>query len=576
MTDFETLLSKSTRLLDQETPPVGELRRLSVELDDLINSPEYQNLSVEDHSQVQSLLQNLRSRLRGGEQVLVPLPNQMPMVQEVGGAAPSATRNEERQHNSYAQESMEEAEKLFYSGHYSDAIKVYDQVLTIEPDWERAKQHRIEAEGYLRTGHIPAVALPAEAATAFSKAQSAARLGRFQDAMGMLMRAQNILQQFGIQRWQEGQEFEQKLQQNIDAENVYNEGMQLFSQGQLDEGIDKVDTAAQVTGLPRYSERLQTLLKERDQIENSIEALNAPILEPKTVSQARSVLDGLVLKYGLNPTLQRLKSQIDAAIPRVVAPLKDQIQSLKTQAARAQTIESARNRAQQARQLIDTVRSQGYWDEEMDRLQGEVDKLIQDQSRYADQLEQARTVLEANRSWPSAAARMSVDLRARYPNDPDVVELNRSLGTYNNTILGIKILAGIVGVALVIFLLWMGFRQVRAGLLAMAPTSTPTLTATATGTATPRPSLTPSLTPTMTSTPTVTPTPLSAIVARKIWLHTGCYEEFNAIVQIPMGASVNLLPAERRFDSLARECLLVEYHGPTQTTIGWMLIADLR
>jgi tetratricopeptide (TPR) repeat protein len=578
MTDFETILSKSTRLLDQETPPAGELRRLSVELDDLINSPEYQNLTPEDHSQVQKLLQNLRSRIRGGEQTAVPLPNHMPLVQETAsnGSAPAAPRNEERQHNSYAQESMEEAEKLFYSGHYSDAIKVYDQVLTIEPDWERAKQHRIEAEGYLRTGHIPAVALPAEAATAFSKAQSAARLGRFQDAMGMLMRAQNILQQFGIQRWQEGQEFEQKLQQNIDAENVYNEGMQLFSQGQLDEGIDKVDTAAQVTGLPRYGERLQTLLKERDQIENNIEALSAPMLEPKTVSQARSILDGLVLKYGLNPTLQRLKSQVEAAIPRVVAPLKDQIQALKTQAARAQTIESARNRAQQARQLIDTVRSQGYWDEEMDRLQNEVDKLLQDQTRYSDQLEQARTVLEANRSWPSAAARMSVDLRTRYPNDPDVVELNRSLGRYNNSILGIKILSGILGAALIIFLLWLGFRQVRASILAMAPTPTPTMTATATGTATPRPSLTPSLTPTLTSTPTVTPTPLTAIVARKIWLHTGCYEEFNAMVQIPMGASVNLLPAERRFDSLARECLLVEYHGPTQTSIGWMLISDLR
>jgi tetratricopeptide (TPR) repeat protein len=200
MTDFETLLSKSTRLLDQEAPPAGELRRLSVELDDLINSPEYQNLTAEDHSQVQKLLQDLRSRIRGGEQTAVPSPNHMPVLQEVGISVPTAPRPDERQHNSYAQDSMEEAEKLFYSGHYSEAIKLYDQVLTIEPDWERSKQHRIEAEGYLRTGHIPAVALPAEAATTFSKAQSAARLGRFQDAMSMLMRAQNILQQFGIQR----------------------------------------------------------------------------------------------------------------------------------------------------------------------------------------------------------------------------------------------------------------------------------------------------------------------------------------------------------------------------------------
>ena len=34
----------------------------------------------------------------------------------------------------------------------------------------------------------------------------------------------------------------------------------LFAQGQLDEGIERVDTAAQATGLPRYAERLQTMI----------------------------------------------------------------------------------------------------------------------------------------------------------------------------------------------------------------------------------------------------------------------------------------------------------------------------
>ena len=86
---------------------------------------------------------------------------------------------------------MTEAEKLFYGGRYAEAIKLYDQVLQIEPDWDRARQHRSESENYLRTGYIPSVALPAEAATAFGKAQSAARLGRYQEAMTLLNRAQN-------------------------------------------------------------------------------------------------------------------------------------------------------------------------------------------------------------------------------------------------------------------------------------------------------------------------------------------------------------------------------------------------
>ena len=260
MDDLDNLISRADRLLEQESPPAGELRRLSVDLDDLINSPEFQSLDAEARTRVQKRFQDVRALLRGGEQNAVPLPNAMPPLPDTG-LTPARPRAEERQHNPYAQEAMEEAEKLFYGGRYTESIKLYDQVLTVEPDWDRARQHRSEAEGYLRTGYIPAVALPADAASAFGQAQSAARLGRYQDAMALLLRAQNILQQYGIQRWQEGSEFEQKLQQNIDAENVYNEGMQLFASGQMDEGIDRVETAAQATGLPRYSERLQTMIK---------------------------------------------------------------------------------------------------------------------------------------------------------------------------------------------------------------------------------------------------------------------------------------------------------------------------
>ncbi len=322
MDDFDQVLSRADRLLEQSSPPPGELRRLSVDLDDLINSPQFQTLDADARTAVQKRFQEVRARLRGGDLNAVPSPGAMPPLPDATSATPSRPRTEERQHNPYAQESMEEAEKLFYGGRYTESIKLYDQVLTIEPDWDRARQHRSEAEGYLRTGYIPAVALPAEAASAFGKAQSAARLGRYQDAMALLLRSQNILQQYGIQRWQEGTEFEQKLQQNIDAENVFNEGMQLFAQGQMDEGIDRVETAAQATGLPRYGERLQTLLKERDQIQQSIETLNATVLDPKAVAQAKSTLDSLVLKYGQNPILLQLRGQLEAAAPRIAAPVE--------------------------------------------------------------------------------------------------------------------------------------------------------------------------------------------------------------------------------------------------------------
>ncbi len=575
MEDLDQLIARADRLLEQENPPAGELRRLSVDLDDLINSPEFQALDADARGQVQKRFQDVRARLRGGEQNAVPLPGAMPPLPETGVTQPRP-RSDERQHNPYAQESMEEAEKLFYGGRYTEAIKLYDQVLTIEPDWDRARQHRSEAEGYLRTGYIPAVALPADAASAFGKAQSAARLGRYQDAMALLMRAQNILQQYGIQRWQEGTEFEQKLQQNIDAENVYNEGMQLFASGQMDEGIDRVETAAQATGLPRYTERLQLLLKEREQIQQSIEALNATVLDPKAVAQARSTLDSLSLKYGQNPVLLQLRSQLESAAPRIAAPLKDQVQSLKLQAARAQTIEAARSRARQARQTIDQIRGLGYNGDDLDQMQADIDRILTEVARYEDQLEQARSVLDANRTWPISAARLSADLRARYPNDPGVIELNRSLGPYNNTILGLKIGAGVLAAAIVFLLIWLGVNQVRAYIVSLTPTATPTPTATATHTPTPSPSPTYTPTPRPTSTPTITPTPFTATVARRVWARNGCYEEYTAIAQIPEGGVVRLMPVERTFDTLSRECLFIEYVGETRTILGWILVADLK
>ena len=576
MEHLDDLLSRVDRLLEQSSPSVGELRRLSVDLDDLIHSPEFQKLDADQRNAIQKKFQDVRVRLRGGETVEVPLPNLMPPLPGAENKTPSRTHAEERQHNPLAQETMEEAEKLFYGGRYADAIRLYDQVLTIEPDWDRARQHRSEAENYLRTGHIPAVALPAEAASAFGKAQSAARLGRYQDAMALLMRAQNILQQYGIQRWQEGAEFEQKLQQNIDAENVFNEGLQWFAQGQLDEGIDRVEAAAQATGLPRYTERLQTMLKEREQIQQSIEALNATVLDPRAVAQAKSTLDSLSLKYGQNPILMQLRSQLEAAAPRIAVPLKEQAQSLKTQALRAQTIEAARSRARQARQIIDQIRSLGYNGEDLDDLQEEVEKTLTEIARYEDQLEQARSVLDANRTWPAAAARLSADLRARYPNDPGVIELNRALAPYNNTILGLKIGAGLLAAAALFLLIVLGANQVRAYIISLTPTATPTPTATATPTRTPSPSPTSTSTPRPTETPTITPTPLTATVTRKVWARNGCYEEYTAIAQIPEGGVVRLLPAERRFDTLSRECLLVEYVGETRTIIGWILIADIQ
>lgn len=581
MTDLYSLLDDVTRLIQADSPALSELRVRLVELDDLIHSPDFASLNPADRSRLQNTYKELRDCIRDIEN---------PSTRQAGNGAPSFETNlpgaahqaangvpteqpAAPEHNPYAEQQMEEAEKLFYGGRYSEAIKLFDQVLQIEPRWERAKQHRNESEGYLRTGYIPSVALPAEAASAFGKAQSAARLGRYADAMGLLNRAQAALRDMGIQRWQDGQEFEQKLQQYIDAESVYGEGLQLFAQGMVDEGIDRVETAAQATGLPKYNDRANEMRKAKSGMQSIAEMLNTALNEPKDIIQVKTDLDALYLQYGNNPAFQKLKDRLESLVPKVVEPMKDQVRALKAQADRAQTLDAVQAKARQAKQLLDQVRNLGYSDAILDQLQGDIEKLFRSVERYEDEIQQAITVFNSNRSWPAAAARVSQDVRARYPNDPRVIELNRSLAPYRNTLSGIKAGGIIIGLIIIGIILWMGFNQVQGYVRSLTPT--PTATATATATSTPRPP-TETPTPKPTLTPSMTPTPLTGITGRQVWLRSGCYENFTAIKQIPAGASVYFMPEARRFDSLNRECLLVEFVAPDQaTTVGWMLIADL-
>ena len=223
-----------------------------LELDEWINSEEFSSITTTERDGLQALLKESKGSLRpGGKWRTAGIPpdealkniSDASLLEEESATdsslpsangsilpgAPSGTVENKptasQAHQPQAEEWMEEAERLFYRGRYSEAIRLFDRILQIEPKWERARQHRNESENYLRTGYIPPVALPSEAASAFGKAQSAARVGRYNDALALIGKAQAVLRDLGIQRWQEGLEFEQKLQENIDAENVYQEGL---------------------------------------------------------------------------------------------------------------------------------------------------------------------------------------------------------------------------------------------------------------------------------------------------------------------------------------------------------------
>ena len=588
MSPFTSLENEIENLKQQESVSLVEIRNLLLEIEEFIDSDEYQALAPDERLRLQDARKELIGRMENrenpgdgdgqtssDEQTKTEPPAGMPAGQAAAGSGAAAAQESVHEHNPMAEQQIEVAEKLFYSGRYAEAIQIFDRVLQLEPNWERARQHRSEAENYLRTGYIPVVALPADAASAYGKAQSAARVGRYMDALALLEKAQAILRDLGIQRWQEGQEFAQKLQENIDAENVYEEGLALFEQGQIDTAIEKVEAAVRPTGLPKYADKAKEFRQVKDTLKSIHETLNQATIDPQAVSQAKSSLDGLIAEYGQNTAFERLIERFKSVVPRVVEPLTEQTRSLKKQAERAPTLEEALYLARQAKQNLDQIRNLAGVDESLDRLQYDIEKLQRDIQKYDNDLQAATRAYENHPNWPSEAASLSAEVMDRYPIDPGVTRLKRNLRGYQWKLIGIRAGIVVVGILLVWALINLGLNRYRAYVVSLTPTVTPTMTMTPTVTITPTPTAT--LTPTITPTPepTNTPLPVSSIAQRDIWARSGCYEGFSAVGRIRAGGEVRFLPSERRFDDFNRECALVEYQREGGDVIGWVLMLDL-
>lgn len=590
MNHFDELAQQIQQSRQRGTTNPVDQRNLLLEIEEYINSENYPALTSDERDLLQTARNELITLIQRGTAEgessgqTTALEAQAAQSETAvsqatgtspGYADPRGAQEATRDHNPMAEQQMEVAEKLFYSGRYAEAIQVFDRVLQLEPNWERARQHRSEAENYLRTGYIPSVALPTDAASAYGKAQSAARVGRYADALALLEKAQSVLKELGIQRWQEGQEFAQKLQENIDAERVYEEGLVLFQEGQIDTAIEKVDAASLATGLPKYSDKAQQLRQVKASLNTIFTALNQATIDSHAASEAKASLDSLVAEYGDNPVFDRLLERFKSVVPRVVEPLKDQTRSLKNQAERASTLEEALYLAKQARQNLDQIRNLEGVDESLNRLQNEIDKLQRTLQKYDDDLQNALRAYEDHPQWPSEAARLSAEVRERYPNDPGVSRLNRNLRSFRWKLLGLRLGGVILAILLLVVLGNFALGRFRSYLLSLTPTPTPTMTASPTLTLTPTSTPTVTPTPLPTGTPTLTATPISGFAQRDIWARSGCYEGFAAAGRIPAGATLRFLPSERRFDNFNRECLLVEYQREQGAVIGWVLIMDI-
>lgn len=484
-------------------------------------------------------------------------------------------------HDPEAEKLMDQAEEDFYRGNYQAAIMQYEKVLKIEPGWVRAQEHRSEAEEYLRTGNIPSVALPAEAGKAYGKAQSAARVFRYQVALKYLDEAFLNLEESGIKRWREGEELRQDLENQIQAGEVYQDGINLLKQGDLTGALSRIQTAASSVATPEYIDKATEIRSDLAALDEIGDVITSSGEVPaEKLAESKSKLEKIRLKYGDIPQVSRLGNRLDLIIPVAVKSLLNGINRLAENASVSPTILNAKQTIKNAAIELDLLRQLDGNEVTSKELVSKLGSLKNDIDQSEDTLNRAQQAIKSgNRFFALDAWKMSKDVRNRYPSDPQVLELKKALIPFYAT----AVIGSLVALGIVILLLWFSIRSIGAAVekrrLAMTPTATPTPTQTMTPTNTLTPTLTPTITPnyTLTPQPTFTPTQIKiGLTARTLWARNGCYEAYTANGRIEGGSEVTLLPMDSRaFDVLNRECVLVEFRTGTSAIIGYILLADL-
>ena len=601
---LKNLILRAQSVLEQTIPPEQELveveNALSAYLEALATERIAEPVDFTELEHANRLLREVRrerSRRLAETQLNAPSEPQMPEKGAPASDKPlpvniSPQFNEDdtydplrkflsSSHDPEAEEIMDSAEEAFYAGNYQKAIPLYENVLQIEPGWSRAQEHHDEAEEFMRTGNIPSVALPPDAGKAYGKAQSAARVFRYQTALDYLDEAFTSLKESGINRWREGEELRQDLENQMQAHEVYEEGLAMLRQGDLQGGLAKVQTAASAVALPEYVDKASEIKDDLAAINEITDVVNlSGNIPADKLAESRTKLDRLSLKYGEIPQVSRLRNRMDIVLPAVIEALIEKIHRLKVQGDSASTLKVAKQAYTGAEEALSTLQSLQPDTAEGHAVQAEIETALSEIQAFEDSLKQANQALNAeSRFFPRNAYLISKAVRTRFPEDPEVLDLKRHLRWYYITFYGGIGVAGIV----LILILWFGGNGIANAVhkrqLAMTPSPTITATATTTPTITLTPTITSTPTPEATSTPNFTPTPTQVIVGvvtRDLFAYSGCYESTNQNGKIPEGGEVTIIALPQRvFDDLNRECVLVEYKGETRTIIGYILVADI-
>ena len=453
---IQDLIDQANNILNQTNPSDEELLQaenaLSTYLEALATRRIVDEVDLEDVDEANRLLRELR---RERSRRVASSPEAPQPASKTGGtpteppaenspSLPTPTRSPDlgdedssdplrkffqSSHDPEAERLMDEAEEAFYKGNYQAAIPLYEKVLQLEPGWTRAEEHHAEAEEYLRSGNIPSVALPPEAGKAYGKAQSAARVFRYKVALDYLDEAFEHLEEAGIKRWREGEELRHDLENQMQAYDVYKEGLNLLAQGELVAALGKIQTAASAVAIPEYIDKAAEVKGDIAMLDevSDIVSMSGKI-PPNKLADAKSKLERLRMKYGSLSQIGRLQNRLDLLIPAATQNLLDNTQRLKEEATKAPTLAIALQKIAGARENLDLLRQLDAYDAQSLALENEISALETEINNAQDEIERAKEALETgNRFFALDAYRISRNVRKRFPNDPQVLALKRGL-----------------------------------------------------------------------------------------------------------------------------------------------------
>jgi tetratricopeptide (TPR) repeat protein len=566
---IDQLVDEITAAIQAEPPSLEELERFLTEAKDMMEGPIYKQETIELQNVLRDAKRDLEKKI--SELKTPPHLEGEKFIDEQGIPQDSFGKDNSPTpvHNSEAEALMNKGESAFYAGKYQEATGYYENVLKLEPKWDRAIKHKDEAQEYLRSGHIPSDLLPQEVAILFGKAQSAIKILNLKRARDMLEEAKEILKAQEIHRWKDGLKFEEELNNIEDAEEAYGRGLEEFSNGNIEEAINIIQSAADLSGLPKYKDRANEYREVNEQISQIRQKIFARPLTPELVLQASAELSKLQAKYGANSLLQRMHTQQTVAMNQVTGQLYDQVRKSIKEAENTDSISDRQRTLEDSGEFLKTLRDVGIDDDiikKLSREEGRIVDLKGKVERSANTLNQAQNASSSRKYWN--AWKLLREVRNDFPRDSEVEKLGQKLSWIDKLRTGGFVLLGIFTLLIFVMVIKMGLNGWRIYTISLTPSPTPTATFTPTST----PTLIP--TATITNTPPPPPTPITLRTNRKVKARNGCYEETLVVGEIPEGASVRLLPIERRFDYVNRECVLVELSGDVPVT-GWVLLADL-